>query len=122
MTLFDLLDAIPRFVCRHMFAVYVETQDGILLEVDKIETRSDCTGIVLVTEPPPPPEPVDPAWTEWDDDFIALRDEIDDAWAAAQEVSAAHKIFNPACTVITVEAAYRLLEKTHKLLNDAYTR
>lgn len=122
MTLFDLLDAIPRFVCRHMFAVYVETHDGNLLEVDKIATRSDCTGVVLITEPPPPPDPVDPTWTEWDDDFIKLRDEMDEAWLAAKEVTAARKIFDPACTVIAVETAYRLLEKAHKLLNDAYER
>lgn len=110
MTLFDLLDAAPRFIARHPFPLYVEGRDGELHEVDKIDFHNGCAGTVLTANLPDS--------DSWDASLIELRNAIQAEWDVDRTDAA--RLFDPAGDVIPVEAAYRLLARTLKLLEQIY--
>lgn len=110
MTLLDFIDAMPRFIARHPFPLYVEGREGELHEVDKIDFRNGCAGTVLI--------PHMPSSDNWDDELIDLRNAIQAEWDFDR--SDAARCFDPTGNVIPVEATYRLLARTLELLEKMY--
>lgn len=117
MSLLDLFTETARFLARHPFPVYIEMAGGDLVEVDAVDFRSGCAGTVLVAA-----KPLALSTEEWDDELCELRDMIDAEWERCENRSDAAKAFHPSGDVPTVEATYRLLEKTHALLNRMYDK